>query len=65
MIVFQNPFASEWLYSRRLADEIGVATVTLKAWRIIDTGLAHVRLDRLAWYRRSSFVAWLAVGKAA
>jgi predicted DNA-binding transcriptional regulator AlpA len=60
MPVFQNNFASEWLDSRQLAAEIGVAAVTLKAWRAVGTGPAYVKVGRLIRYRRSAVAAWLA-----
>jgi predicted DNA-binding transcriptional regulator AlpA len=60
MTEFQNPFASEWLDSRQLAAEIGVAAVTLKAWRAVGTGPAYVKVGRLVRYRRSAVAAWLA-----
>lgn len=53
-------FAGEWLDSRQLAAELGVAAVTLKSWRVHGTGPDFVKVGRLVRYRRSAVERWLA-----
>lgn len=51
---------SEWLSTRQLAAEIGVAPVTLKTWRTLGSGPAFARIGRLIRYHRPAVAAWLA-----
>jgi excisionase family DNA binding protein len=52
--------APQYMTTRQLAAQTGLAVVTLEAWRRQGEGPPHVRVGRRVLYERTAVEAWLA-----
>lgn len=53
----------DWLTEREAASLLGVATSTLRAWRVRGKGPEYSKRGRVIMYMRSNLTGWIRAGR--